>query len=681
MDPEKAHHTHQTPVYHRTSEEDGAQRPANTTRQSTLANMISRVTSHRSQNHEETADSDSISSFDRAISRRSEIAESGWSLEGVMKRDMERDEAEGKRPRRLDVSWKDLCVRGVGADAVFADDLKSMFDPRTKKRDALRKAALQPDLDQNAASASSEKKQKEAEKALPDHKAQLGENEKFLIEDFTGLLRSGEMALVLGRPGAGCTTFMKALTNIRQGYAGVDGDIRYGTMSSTEAERYSSQIQFVAEDEVFYPDLTVDQTIKFALKMRTPSDKARPEGVSREEFEASYRDTLLKTFGIEHTVDTKVGNESVRGVSGGERKRVTLAEALVNRAPVYAFDQPTRGLDASTALEFTQAMRTITDYRKTTTFISVYQAGNQIYELFDKILVIAAGRCIYWGPMKEARGYFEEMGFQVSPGSNLSDFLTAVTVATERVVAEDKKGQVPNTPEEFAALFKRSDVNQRMLQELEEFMSDEETLRTRTEDLQKNVEIEKSKRAGKKGPYTTTLWTQVASATRRQYALTWNDKASLGIKQGGMLAQSVILGSLFYMLDRTTNGLFGKAGVLFLTLLVNALLGLGEVVNSFKGRTILAKHKAMALYRPSALILAQVMVDLPLVALQVTMFLVPIYFMSGLRRTAGAFFTLWIVTYVTTHSLLGFFRMVGFSFNSFQASGAVSGYVFWAELS
>jgi ATP-binding cassette subfamily G (WHITE) protein 2 (SNQ2) len=98
-----------------------------------------------------------------------------------------------------------------------------------------------------------------------------------------------------------------------------------------------------------------------------------------------------------------------------------------------------------------------------------------------------------------------------------------------------------------------------------------------------------------------------------------------------------------------------------------------RVVNSFKGRTILAKHKAMALYRPSALIFAQVMVDIPLVALQVTMFLVPIYFMSGLRRTAGAFFTLWIVTYVTTHSLLGFFRMIGFSFSSFQGAGAVSG--------
>jgi ATP-binding cassette subfamily G (WHITE) protein 2 (SNQ2) len=91
-------------------------------------------------------------------------------------------------------------------------------------------------------------------------------------------------------------------------------------MDSKAAESYPGQIIFVAEDEVFYPDLTVNQTIKFALKMRTPSDEARPDGVSREEYEEDHRQTLLKTFGIEHTVDTKVGNENVRGVSGGERK-------------------------------------------------------------------------------------------------------------------------------------------------------------------------------------------------------------------------------------------------------------------------------------------------------------------------------------------------------------------------
>lgn len=120
--------------------------------------------------------------------------------------------------------------------------------------------------------------------------------------------------------------------------------------------------------------------------MKTPS--SRPEGVSREDFEKAYLDTILKTLGISHTHDTLVGNEFVRGVSGGERKRVSIAEILVNRASVVAWDNASRGLDASTALEFVRSVRTMTDILGTTSFISLYQAGNQIYDLFDKVSLV-----------------------------------------------------------------------------------------------------------------------------------------------------------------------------------------------------------------------------------------------------------------------------------------------------
>lgn len=124
--------------------------------------------------------------------------------------------------------------------------------------------------------------------------------------------------------------FTKAVTNVREGYAGVDGDVNFGNMDAKAAKKYPGQIIFNQEDDTHFPSLTVAQTLKFGLKMKTPS--SRPEGVSREEFEAAYLDTILKTLGIPHTADTLVGNEFVRGVSGGERKRVSIAEVLVNRS-------------------------------------------------------------------------------------------------------------------------------------------------------------------------------------------------------------------------------------------------------------------------------------------------------------------------------------------------------------
>lgn len=124
----------------------------------------------------------------------------------------------------------------------------------------------------------------------------------------------------------------------------------------------------------------------------------------------------------------------VRGVSGGERKRVSIAEVLTNRATVQAWDNATRGLDANTALQAAQIMRTLTDVNQNSTIVSLYQAGNAIYRVsarseritfsttdnhslrrqqFDKVLVIAEGETLYYGPREEAQKYMEDLGFEM----------------------------------------------------------------------------------------------------------------------------------------------------------------------------------------------------------------------------------------------------------------------------
>lgn len=89
---------------------------------------------------------------------------------------------------------------------------------------------------------------------------------------------------------------------------------------------------------------------------------------------------------IQHTENTLVGNEFVRGVSGGERKRVSIAEMMATRARVQCWDNSTRGLDASTALDFVKSLRVMTDVLGQTTFVTLYQAGEGIYNLFDKVM-------------------------------------------------------------------------------------------------------------------------------------------------------------------------------------------------------------------------------------------------------------------------------------------------------
>lgn len=132
---------------------------------------------------------------------------------------------------------------------------------------------------------------------------------------------------------------------------------------------------------------------------------------SSEEYQRENRDFLLRSMAISHTHDTKVGNEFVRGVSGGERKRVSIIETLATRGSVFCWDNSTRGLDASTALEYTKAVRALTDIFGIASILTLYQAGNGIYKLFDKVLVIDEGKEIYYGPMKDAQPFMEGLGF------------------------------------------------------------------------------------------------------------------------------------------------------------------------------------------------------------------------------------------------------------------------------
>ncbi|KPI45158.1 ABC transporter G family member 11 [Cyphellophora attinorum] len=150
------------------------------------------------------------------------------------------------------------------------------------------------------------------------------------------------------------------LGNRRSGYSSIEGDVWHGSMTHEEAEYYRGQIAMNTEEEIFYPALTVGQTIDFATRLKAPQHL--PDGTADwSEYRRQTNDFLLDSMDITHTKATKVGDAFVRGVSGGERKRVSIIETLATRASVFCWDNSTRGLDASTALEYTKAIRSMTD--------------------------------------------------------------------------------------------------------------------------------------------------------------------------------------------------------------------------------------------------------------------------------------------------------------------------------
>src|SRR5690554_5335955 len=163
-------------------------------------------------------------------------------------------------------------------------------------------------------------------------------------------------------------------------------------------------------------------------------------------------------YGLTKQVETVVGNAFIRGISGGERKRLSIAEQMATRSSINMWDGSTRGLDASSALDYVKSLRVMTNLMSKATMVSIYQASENIYDLFDKVLLLYEGRCIYFGPANAARQYFIDLGFVCPSRQTTADFLTAVTDPHESKARPGFEGRIPQTPKQFEDAFKASAI-------------------------------------------------------------------------------------------------------------------------------------------------------------------------------------------------------------------------------
>ncbi|KAH9031530.1 ABC-2 type transporter-domain-containing protein [Lactarius pseudohatsudake] len=482
-----------------------------------------------------------------------------------------------------------------------------------------------------------------------------------ILHKCSGLLEPGQMCLVLGTPGSGCTTFLKVIANEREGFYHVGGDVHYAGIDAQEmAKTYKGELVYNAEDDIHIPTLTVGQTLNFALSTKTPGPRGRLPETSRSQFNASVKNMLLKMLNIAHTENTLVGDSFVRGVSGGERKRVSIAEMMTTRARVQCWDNSSRGLDASTALDFVRSLRVMTDVLGQTTFTTLYQAGEGIYELFDRVMVLDQGHTVFFGPPDQARAYFEQLGYRSLPRQSTADYLTGCTDPNERQFAPGRSEvDVPSTPRALEAAFQSSDLFKDLTDQLSEYKIRIETEKTDQEAFRAAVIEDKKKGVWRKSPYTLGLKDQVVALTRRQFQRRLQDKFYIYTSFGFMIALALFIGGCYYNLPPSSAGAFTRGSVIFVAILVSSIDTFVEMPMQMFGRPIIKKQTGYGFYRPAAIQIANTLADLPFSASRVLIYDIIIYFMTHLSRSAGGFFTFHLINYVTFLTMQAFFRTIG----------------------
>ena len=450
---------------------------------------------------------------------------------------------------------------------------------------------------------------------------------------------------------------------------------------------------YTAEVDVHFPQLSIGDTLTFASRARQP--RQLPHGLSRSAYADHIRDVTMAMFGISHTANTKVGNDFIRGVSGGERKRVTIAEASLSGAPLQCWDNSTRGLDSANATEFCRTLRLQADLFRTTACVSIYQSPQTAYDLFDKVTVIYEGRQIFFGRADEAKHYFIDLGFECPARQTTPDFLTSMTSPLERVIRPGYEGRTPRTPDEFAAAWKDSAHYKALRAEIDEYKTSHPINGPQAEAFRSHKQSQQAKGQRKKSPFTISYLQQIQLCLWRSWKnLTGDPGISVGAIIGNIII-ALILGSAFFNLEETSSSFFQRGALIFFALLMNGFASIIEVklphqllwisarcmygidtdiyclyqiIALYAQRPIVEKHSRYALYHPSADAIASMICDLPFKVLNTIAFNTVLYFMTNLRREPGPFFFFLLISFVTIVTGSMIFRTIASSSRTvFQA--------------
>ncbi|KAH7308583.1 ABC-2 type transporter-domain-containing protein [Stachybotrys elegans] len=393
----------------------------------------------------------------------------------------------------------------------------------------------------------------------------------------------------------------------------------------------------------------------------------------RREFSRYVSDVVMAMFGLSHTRNTKVGNDFIRGVSGGERKRVSIAEMVLSASPFACWDNSTRGLDSATAYKFVQCLRMTCDIGDQANAVAIYQASQAIYELFDKAVVLYEGRQIFFGPTSKAKAFFEGQGWYCPPRQTTGDFLTSVTNPQERKPREGMENKVPRTPQEFEQYWRQSPEYQALQQEITTYEAEYLGTTDKVAQLREQKNFRQAKHVRPKSPYTISVGMQIRLNTRRAYQRIWNDKSSTLTSCISQVVMALIIGSIFFGTEDNTSSFFSKGSVLFMAILINALTAISEISGLYAQRPIVEKHASYAFCHPATEAAAGLVADIPIKFLAAVCFNIVLYFLAGLRREPAQFFLYFLITFVSTFVMSAVFRTMAAMTRTVSQAMSLSG--------
>ncbi|KAM0000591.1 putative ABC-type sulfate transporter [Helianthus debilis subsp. tardiflorus] len=491
-----------------------------------------------------------------------------------------------------------------------------------------------------------------------------------ILQSINGIISPSRLTLLLGPPGAGKTTLLLALAGKLDHDLKVSGNVTY---CGHQFHDFIPQrtCAYVSPHNLHTGEMTVRETLDFSrrclgvgprYKLLTNILRMEKEAVTKADPDIDafinfttlpgrqtslITDYIIKILGLETCADSMVGDQMRRGISGGEKKRLTTGEMLVGPANVFFMDEISTGLDSSTTCRITKFLRQMVHVMDLTMVISLLQPDPETYKLFDDVILMSEGQIVYQGPCQNVLEFFEWMGFKCPERKGVADFLQEVISKKDQKQYWFKKNQPYQfiTIYEFSHAFKSFHIGKKLETDI-------------------HIPYDKSKThpdALVKEKYGTSNLELLKACFDREWLLSKRNSFLYIFKTFQLTFMSLVGMAMFFRTEMHVGSLEdgGKfVGALFFGLLIVMFNGMADLALTVMRLPVFYKQRDMLLYPAWAFALPIWVLRIPLSIMESGIWVVLTYytigFAPGFTRFAQQF-----LTYFAIHQMaLSLFRLI-----------------------
>ncbi|XP_047947201.1 ABC transporter G family member 6-like [Salvia hispanica] len=420
---------------------------------------------------------------------------------------------------------------------------------------------------------------------------------KTILNDISGEARDGEIMAVMGASGSGKSTLIDALAN-RMAKGSVKGEI---TLNGEQLESRLLKVisAYVMQDDLLFPMLTVEETLMFAAEFRLPRTLSKSKKKLRVQ-------ALIDQLGLRNAANTVIGDEGHRGVSGGERRRVSIGTDIIHDPILLFLDEPTSGLDSTSAYMVVKVLQRIAQ-SGSIVIMSIHQPSYRILGLLDKMIFLSRGQTVYSGSPSNLPVFFSDFKHPIPENENRTEF--ALDIIRELEGSPGGTKTLVEFNKSWQALKRGNDAVQTngLNLSLKEAIS---------ASISKGKLVSGSAAAGAAPTslvptFANPLWIEMAVLSKRSVTNSRRMPELFGVRLGAVMVTGFILATMYWRLDNSPKGVQERLGFFAFAMSTMFYTCADALPVFLQERYIFMRETAYNAYRRSSYVVSHALVSLP----------------------------------------------------------------------